>query len=196
MTRSRRIIGNITMSLDGRTNGAGGPDDMSWVWPHNISDETRDALVEMTGGTAAIIGRRNYEGFAAFWRPLRSDPSAEPRFRAFAQWLETVEKVVLSTTLGEPSWPNSRIVASDAVDAARSLRASGEGDVWVLNSASIIGQLLAADELDALVINLAPELVGAGQELFPDGLRATSWTLARSVPSASGAIRLYYDRRR
>lgn len=59
----------------------------------------------------------------------------------------------------------------------------------------MIRQLLQADELDALVINLAPELVGAGQKLFPDGLRATSWTLARSVPSSSGAIRLYYDRR-
>lgn len=197
MTRSRRrIIGNITLSLDGRTTGPGGADDMSWVWPHNVTDQTRDALVEMTSGTAAIFGRLNYEGFAAYWRPLLTDRSAEPRFRTFAQWLETVEKVVLSTTVVEPAWPNSRLVASGAADAARSLRAHGDGDVWVLNSASVIRQLLEADELDAMVINLAPQLVGAGQTLFPDGLRPSSWTLSRSVPSSSGAIRLYYDRSR
>ena len=184
------------MSLDGRTTGPDGADDMSWVWPHNITDETQDALVEMTSGTAAVFGRVNYEGFAAHWRPLAADPAAEPRFRTFAQWLETVEKVVLSTTVVDPTWPNSRVVASGAADAARSLRASGAGDVWVLNSGSVIRQLLEVNELDAIVINLAPVIVGAGQKLFPDGLRSTSWTLARSVASSSGAIRLYYDRMR
>lgn len=40
-TSRRRIIGNTTMSLEGGTTGSGGADDMSWVWPHNITDKPR-----------------------------------------------------------------------------------------------------------------------------------------------------------
>ena len=191
-----RVIGNITMSLDGRTNGPGGSDDMSWVWPHNITSQARDALVEMTSGATVLFGRRNYLGFAAFWGPLAVDPEAEPRFRKFAEWLENVDKVVFSATLRAAPWPKSRVAGLGPVETVRSLRATSQGDVWVLNSASIIRQLLDANELDQLVINLAPELAGGGEALFADGMPPSSWSLVRTTPSDSGAIRLYYDRTR
>jgi hypothetical protein len=47
-----------------------------------------------------------------------------------------------------------------------------------------------------LVINLAPEVAGGGDALFADGMPASSWSLARTTQSDSGAIRLYYDRTR
>jgi dihydrofolate reductase len=191
-----KVVGNVTMSLDGRTNGRGGSEDMSWVWPHNITDQARDALVEMTSGTTVLFGRRNYLGFAAFWSPLAVDPEAEPRFRKFAEWLENVNKVVFSTTLGTAPWRNSRVAEAGPVETVRSLRATSSGDVWVLNSASIIRQLLDADELDRLVINLAPALAGGGEPLFANGMPASSWSLAKTTESDSGAIRLYYDRTR
>ena len=189
-----RVIGNITMSLDGRTNGPGGSEDMSWVWPHNITNQARDALVEMTSGTTVLFGRRNYLGFAAFWGPQASDPEAEPRFQKFGEWLEHVDKVVFSRTLAAVPWRNSRLASLGPVETVQSLRGTSQGDVWVLNSASIIRQLLEADELDQFVINLAPELAGGGDPLFADGMPTSSWSLARTTQSESGAIRLYYDR--
>jgi dihydrofolate reductase len=195
MTSARAVIGNITMSLDGRTTGPGGADDMGWVWPHNITDQTRDALVDMTDGTTVLFGRLNYQGFGSFWPPLAADESAETRFRTFASWLDSVEKIVFSTTLRAVSWKHSRLADSSPADTVRSLRSTGTGDVWILNSGSIIRQLLEADELDRLVINLAPELVGGGQRLFPDGVPPSTWKLTQDAPSDSGAIRLYYDRR-
>jgi len=192
----RRIIGNITLSLDGRTTGPGGPYDMGWIVPHSVSDEARDALVGMTKGTTALLGRVNYEGFGSYWPAVARDETAEPRDRKFAQWMDDVEKVVFSTTLTELSWKNSKHAESGPAETAQALRRSGDGDVWVLNSQSIIRQLLEADELDRLVIDLAPELIGAGDKLFRDGLPTSAWTLAESAPSTSGAIRLAYDRKR
>jgi dihydrofolate reductase len=64
----------------------------------------------------------------------------------------------------------------------------------VLASASVIKALLAADEVDELSITLAPELVGGGARLFEDGLPGSSWRLADSTPTESGAVCLLFDR--
>ncbi len=78
----------------------------------------------------------------------------------------------------------------------RELRRQDGGDIYVLASQTVIRQLLDADEIDRLSINLAPELVGGGTRLFEDGLPASSWSLTEFTPSDSGAIWLIYDRKR
>ena len=99
---TRKVIGNIALSLDGRINGRGGDYDMSWILPHAVTDTTRDYLVQMThNATTALLGRKNYEGFGGYWPAIANDDTAEPRDRAFVRWLESVEKVVVSRTLQE-----------------------------------------------------------------------------------------------
>jgi len=108
--------------------------------------------------------------------------------------MNETEKVVLSSTLTEASWQNSRIVDAEAADVVKQLRGEDGGDIVVLASASVIKALLDADEIDRLSITLAPELVGGGARLFEDGLPASSWQLADSTPTESGAICLLFDR--
>jgi dihydrofolate reductase len=192
----RKVVANITLSLDGRTTGPGGPYDMSWIGPHAVTDQARDEMIRMTDGTTALLGRTNYEGFGGYWPTVAQDESAEPRDRRFAQWLDDVEKVVFSTTLTDTPWRNSRLADGQPADVVRELRAQEGGDIWVLASQSVIRQLLAADEIDRLSINLAPELVGGGDRLFDDGLPATSWSLTDLTTSDSGATWLIYDRKR
>jgi dihydrofolate reductase len=82
------------------------------------------------------------------------------------------------------------------VDVVKQLRAEDGGEIVILASVSLIRPLLAADEIDRLSLMLAPELVGAGDRLFEDGLPASSWTLTDSRPTDSGALCLMYDRNR
>jgi dihydrofolate reductase len=190
----RKVIGNISLSLDGRINGRGGDYDMSWILPHAVTDTTRDYLVQMThNATTALLGRKNYEGFGGYWPAVANDDTAEPRDRAFARWLDSVEKVVVSRTLQETPWQNSR-VSRDPVAEVKQLRTAPGGDIIAMSSSSIIRALLAADELDRLTINLCPELVGGGARLFEDGLPPSSWSLADLSTSESGATYLVYDR--
>jgi len=195
-TNSRRVVANITLSLDGRTTGPGGDYDMGWIVPYAVTDMARNGLVGLTGATTVLLGRKNYEGFGAYWPTVAQDANADPRDRAFAQWLDRVEKVALSSTLKAAVWNNSRLVSDDPVTVVRALRVQNGGDIVVLASQSIIRALLEADEVDRLSINLAPELVGAGTRLFQDGLPASSWALTDIMTSASGAVWLYYDRKR
>ncbi|MEI8412173.1 MULTISPECIES: dihydrofolate reductase family protein [unclassified Kribbella] len=192
---TRKVTANITLSLDGRVNGVGGDYDMSWIVPHAITEASRDHMIRVTEpATTILLGRKNYEGFGGFWPAVADDENAAPQDRAAAKWMNETEKVVFSSTLTEPSWQNSRIVDAEAADVVKQLRGETGGDIVVLASVSVIKALLAADEIDRLSITLAPELVGGGARLFEDGLPATSWTLADSTPTESGAICLLYDR--
>ena len=193
---ARTVIANITVSLDGRTAGPGGDYDMGWIVPHAVTDGAREGLGRLTRATTVLLGRKNYEGFASYWPAVARDEQADPRDRDFAQWLDRVEKVVLSSTLLEASWSNTRVVNDDAAVVVRNLRRQGSGDIVVLASQSIIRALLAADEVDRLSLNLAPQIVGAGTRLFPDGLPASSWSLHDTQTSDSGAIWARYDRKR
>lgn len=192
---TRTVTANITLSLDGRVNGVGGDFDMGWIVPHAITETSRDHMIRVTEpATTILLGRKNYQGFGGFWPGVADDENAAPQDRAASKWMNETEKVVLSSTLTEPTWQNSRIVDSEPADVVKQLRAQSGGDIVVLASVSVIKALLAADEIDRLSITLAPELVGGCARLFEDGLPATSWQLADSTPTESGAICLLYDR--
>ena len=129
---NRAVIGNISLSLDGRFTGPAGEHDMSWIAAHAVTDGSRSHMVRVTtAATTAVLGRKNYQGYASFWPAVADDEAADPRDRAFAQWLNAVEKVVISSN-------------------------EEGGDIIVLASASVIRNLLEAGELDRLGITLCP----------------------------------------
>lgn len=195
MTGYRTVVGNISLSLDGRTAGPGGDHDMSWIVPHAMTTGSRAHMLRVTeSATTALLGRKNYEGFAGFWPAVAGDEAADPADRAFSRWLNSVEKVVFSTTLSSAEWDNARVTAIDPVTTVKELRGQDGGDIVVLASASVIRALVEAGELDRLSVTLCPELVGGGASLFREGPAGSSWSLADSTPTESGALCLLYDR--
>jgi dihydrofolate reductase len=197
MSGTRTVVGNITLSLDGRVNGPAGEYDMGWIVPHAVTDTARDHMVRVTGpATTALLGRKNFEGFGGFWPAVADDESADPRDRAFSRWLNGVQKVVLSHSPTASEWANTRVVDEDAAEVVRGLRKEEGGDIVVLASGSVLRALLAADELDRLSITLCPQIAGGGDRLFEDGLPGTAWTLRDMATTDSGAICLLYDRTR
>ncbi|WP_028927015.1 dihydrofolate reductase family protein [Pseudonocardia acaciae] len=199
MTNStgRRVSASMSLTLDGRYNGPGGPGDLGAIVPYAVTEVARDHLTRIwTGATTALLGRRNAEGFMGFWPSVADDENADPRDRGYAKWLVDVEKVVLSTTLTEPPWERTRVLNAPVVDVVTELKATGEGDILVNNSASVIKPLLAADLLDRLFLMVCPEIAGGGRRLFDDGLPASRWTLTHQETGTLGEIALTYDRAR
>src|SRR5215475_9510510 len=191
----RTVVGNISLSLDGRVAGPGGEYDMSWIVPHAVSDGAREHMLKVTTpATTALLGRKNYQGFSSFWPSVADDSEADPRDRKFAQWLNAVDKVVFSRSLQNTDWENSNLASAGPAATVRHLRAQAGGDIIVLASASIIRDLLEAGELDRLSITLCPELPGGGARLFSDGPFGSSWSLTSLTGTESGAICLLYDR--
>lgn len=192
---TRTVVANISLSLDGRTTGPGGDYDMSWIVPHAVTDSTRNNMIAVTSlATTVLLGRKNYQGFGSYWPLVADNEAADPRDRAFSSWLNSVEKVVFSSTLKNATWENSRIANADPAAVVRDLKQQTGGNIIVLASGTIIKRLLEADALDCLSITFCPEVAGSGARLFEDGLPASSWTLRQSIATESGALCLLYDR--
>ncbi|MEV4188290.1 dihydrofolate reductase family protein [Streptosporangium canum] len=192
---SRRVTANLSLTLDGRYNGPGGPSDFSAFAPYVTSEVARNHMTGIwEGATTALLGRINAEGFLGYWPSVAEDDNADPRDRGYAKWLVDTEKVVFSTTLTEAPWERTRLVNAPAADVVVELKATGEGDILVNSSASVIKPLLSADLLDRLNLMIFPEIAGGGQRLFDDGLPASKWTLTHQETGELGEIAMVYDR--
>ena len=139
-----------------------------------------------------MFGRVAYEGFYSVWPGITRDEGTDPRNRDLGRWLDATEKVVISRTLTEAPWENSRI-ARDLPAEIERLRSSPGRDVLVSSSASVIGELLRLDLIDDLRVAIVPVLVGGGLRLFPDGASAGFETAAVTA-LGDGAIGVHLRR--
>lgn len=192
---ARKVTANLALTLDGRYNGPGGPADIGAIVRYATTEVARDHLNRIwEGATTAVLGRVSAEGFLGYWPTVAADENADPRDRGYAKWLVDTEKVVLSSTLTQAPWERARVVNAPAADVVAELRSTGEGDILVNNSASVIKALLAADLLDRLYLLICPEIAGAGERLFEDGLPGSQWKLIRQEVGDLGELALIYDR--
>jgi dihydrofolate reductase len=193
----RLVRANISLTLDGRFNGPGGPADIGAIVPYMTTDVARGQLARIhDGATTAVLGRGSAEGFLGWWGQVAEDENADPRDRGYARWLVGTQKVVFSATLTEAPWEHTTIANGPTADVIAELKATGEGDILVNTSPSISKPLLEADLVDRLYLMITPEIAGSGQRLFDDGLPSTSWTLTHAEAGELGEMALVYDRRR
>ncbi|WP_176819131.1 dihydrofolate reductase family protein [Quadrisphaera sp. DSM 44207] len=199
----RTVVGSVCVALDGRTPGPGGDLDADWAVPHVLSDAARELREQLSGSaTTVLVGGEDYEGLREAWQPLAEDSAdgsaaaaADLRDRAFARWLDEVEKIVVSPSLTEPGWRNAWVLGVSPTQVTNQLRRQRGGDVLVLGGALVRG-LLAVDALDRLAVLWCPEVLGSGERLFDDGLPRSRWSLVSSAVSDTGAVATVYDRER
>jgi dihydrofolate reductase len=189
--RRRERAGRV--SLDGYTSGPDGPAHDGWLYEHVGRPATAEYFEGIwRGADTIVLGRTNYEGFYAVWPDMTRDPSTDARTRDVGRWLDATEKVVISRTLTDAPWENSRIARDLAGEIGRLRDAPGR-DVLVINSASVIGELLRLGLVDDLRLAIVPVLVGGGLRLFPDGVDARFDT-AGVTALEHGAIGLHLRR--
>ncbi|MFG2405551.1 dihydrofolate reductase family protein [Streptomyces brevispora] len=194
-TARRRIVTNMSLSLDGHYAAPDDPLDMGWVMPYAVTDVARDHMAGIREpATTVLLGRVNAEGFLGFWPTVIEMEGADPRDVGFAKWLVDTDKVVLSSTLEEAPWERTTIVHKPTAEVAEELRTTEGGDILVLSSGSVIKALLAADKVDRLALTIFPVFLGGGPRLFDDGLPAGQWTLVSQAAGEHGTLALVYDR--
>lgn len=85
--------------------------------------------------------------------------------------LANASKVVFSSTLQPPlSWPNTRLISADAVEAVRQMKHEGNSSMRTLGSLSLCRSLLKAGLVDRFRVVVFPVITGStGSDRIYDG---------------------------
>jgi dihydrofolate reductase len=168
------------LSLDGYFEGPG-KGEIDWF---RYDDDLEQYILsnQLSAGTL-LFGRVTYEGMAAYW------PAAEG---PIADFMNSVPKVVFSTTLERPDWTNTRVVNENVPDEVRALKQQPGGDIFVFGSAGLAATLIEHDLVDEYRFGINPILLGTGTPFFKGGARPRNLTLTEAQPLGSGLVILHY----
>ena len=148
------------ISLDGVVEAPGGEEGYRHSgWTFDIEEDPAryEFKAEETFATETLLlGRTTYEGFAAAWPERDGD---------FADKFNSMEKVVVSTTLSDPAWNNTTVVRD--LDAVRAMREGDGGSIGVHGSPTLAQSLHKAGLVDEWHLMVFPVILGSGKRLFP-----------------------------
>ena len=134
-----------------------------------------------------LFGRKTYGAFARHW------PDADPADPA-ANAMNAATKYVVSSTLTDPSWQNTIVLAGDVAEEVAALKKLDGPLLQVHGSGHLIQTLLAHDLIDEFRLWTFPVTVGSGKRLFADGTVPTSLTLTKTEATGNGAVMSIYRR--
>jgi len=180
-----KLVVTEFVSLDGvfeDPGGAEGYEHGGWTFEYNRGDDgDRFKLDELTEAQVQLLGRVTYESFAAAW-PSREGP--------FADKLNNDPKYVVSTTLENPEWQNTKVISGDVVDAVSKLKDETEGAILVAGSGMLVRTLLGANLVDELRLMVFPTILGRGKRLFPDGIERLKLKLVESKTVGTDGVQV------
>jgi dihydrofolate reductase len=180
----RKIINSTYITLDGVVEGP-------HLWPSlgRPGDERADGIQAdlVLSCDALLMGRRTYEGFAPVW-PTRSGD-------AYSDHINAMPKYVVSTTLSDPEWNNTKVIDGDVVaEVTRLKQAPGESIVQY-GFGAVSRLLLEHGLLDELRLWIHPLILGAGTpgDLLFGPAPAVGFELTDVTSLSNGIVILSYE---
>jgi dihydrofolate reductase len=186
--RTLAITQNVT--LDGSIEMLG-----DWFDPQGQADlDNSDLLEELhrqdSTADAFLTGRRTFEDLRGYW-PQQSDDST-----GISDYLNRVQKYVVSSTMTDPQWQNSTVLTGDPVEQVRALKDRPGQDIVVTGSITLCHTLIEAGLVDEYRLFVYPVVQGRGRRLFPDGFECPALGLLEAKAFRSGITFSRYARSR
>lgn len=147
----RKIINSTYISIDGVVEGP-------HLWPSlgRPSDE-RSGQIQTDlalSCDAFLMGRRTYDGFAPVWPTRSGDPVSDR--------INSAPKYVVSTTLKDPEWHNTRVISGDVAAEIKRLKEAPGENIVQYGFGAVTRLMLEHGLLDELRLWVHPLIVGSG----------------------------------
>lgn len=161
-----------------------------WVidW-HEVDEEFNAfAIAQLDECDLMVFGRTTYEGMAAYWPTegaIHDDPEVARR-------MNTVAKIVFSTTLTQATWENTRLVQGDAAEELNGLKTAPGRDIIVMGSGRLATSLAERGVVDEFRILVNPIALPQGTPLFTGLTADLSLRLVSARTFRSGNVLLTY----
>jgi dihydrofolate reductase len=176
----RKLVASEIVSLD---DVMGSPE--KWAFPYS-NDETEETNASgMAASDALLMGRVTYEALAAYW-------PHQPGGVQIVDYINSVPKFVVSTTLEEVRWNNSTLIRGNVAEEIAGLKRQPGKDITILGSAALVRSLLRDSLLDELRLMVHPVILGSGKRLFEGGGDQKPLELVDSKAFSTGVLYLTY----
>ncbi|MHA7287756.1 dihydrofolate reductase family protein [Arthrobacter sp. MDT3-44] len=166
-TSSADLMVDLIISLDGYASAEGWPGWWGLEGPEYL------AWLEQEGeaGYTFLMGARTYRLMSGMSAAAAEGSGFSEDEGASLTGLAAVPKVIFSSTLQAPlAWPNSELVAGDAVEAVTEMKRTATGPLSTLGSLSLCRSLLTAGLVDRFRLVVFPVITGrTGKERIYDG---------------------------
>ena len=186
-----KIVISTNVSLDGVVQDPDGAEGFrlgGWFGQFGGKDLEEWASVslgEALGTEALLLGRRTDEWFATRWASRTGE---------WADRLNSLPKYVVSSSLEDPAWGNSTVLAGDDVVAEVSkLKQQLAGEIVVYASYQLGRMLIEHDLVDELRLVVFPVVLGAGQRLFGETSDKKPMRLVDTKTIGDGLVFLTYQ---
>jgi dihydrofolate reductase len=178
----RKLVITENTTLDGVIDMAAG-----WFDPFG-DDVNRPDIAEASrehreAADALLVGRNTFEAFRGFWPQQTDDPTG------VSDYLNAVDKYVVSSTLGDPGWDRSTVLRGALADEVHALKSAPGRDIVVTGSVQLVHALIAAELVDEFRLFVFPVTVGAGARLFESTTLRLELLEARAFESGVALLR-------
>lgn len=178
------IIHNLT-TLDGFFEGP--RREIDW---HQVDAEFNDYSIDLLKSVDTLLfGRVTYELMASYWpteAALEDDPIV-------AGYMNNLAKVVVSRTLKNVDWNNSRLIKDHVVEEISKLKKEPGKDIAIFGSSDLAVALIPAGLIDDIRLFVNPLFLGAGKPLFQGMKDRLNLKLVKTKPLKSGVVGLFYE---
>ncbi|KIH99673.1 dihydrofolate reductase [Streptomonospora alba] len=176
------------MTVDGSIEMLG-----DWFDPQGQAEaENSDFLEELhrqdSTADALVLGRRTFQDFRGYW-PEQSDDTT-----GVTDYLNRVQKYVVSSTVSEPRWQNSTVLSGDPAQEVRALKEQQGQDIVVTGSITLCHTLIEAGLVDEYRLFVFPAVQGRGRRLFPEGAEPPELKLLEAKAFRGGVTYSRYAR--
>lgn len=180
----RKVIMSNLMTLDSFMAGPNG--EIDWF----VVDKEFDAYARelFDGVDTLLFGRVTWELMAGFW----PTPAADTEDPFITERMNSLAKVVFSTTLETAEWANTRLVRGNPVEEVPQLKRQAGGDMMIFGSGTLVSALAPPGLIDEYRIVVNPVVLGSGKPLFRDIEKKIDLKLLKTRTLACGDVILYY----
>jgi dihydrofolate reductase len=169
------------MSLDGVIDAP------TWTFDYGFTPQMEEHLGAVTERCRGIVlGRTTYEMFEPAWstRTVEDDPGAP--------FFNDTTKYVVSGTLRDPTWRNSKVIGPYDPHAIRGLKDEVDDDLYTSGSITLVRAMLADGLVDELHLFVYPLTRGSGPRLFPEDAAPLELSLAACESYENEVVYLNY----
>lgn len=174
-----RIVNATYMTLDGDIQNM-----QDWHFEYFGHEAARAATAQMFTCDALIMGRETYDGFSQVWPQQKDESGAR---------MNDLDKYVVSSSLKDPSWNNTKVISGDVVAEVRALKERKE-NILQYGFGQVTRLLMDNGLLDELRIWLHPVLSGKAKpaDLLYRDIAQTKFTLNGVETHSTGVVILSY----